>query len=87
VNIIVQFLSNIFFLTPFCIVSKWNSLESILAQVLLHQELKPTKYNSFKDRQDVKDAQEKQNSKELMQRDSKNYYSRKKKIMEKLCFN
>jgi hypothetical protein len=87
VNIIVQFLSNTFFLTPFCIVSKWNNLESIIAQVLLHQKLKPTKYNSFKDRQDAQDAQEKQNSKKFMQRDSKNRYSRKKKRMEKFCFN
>jgi TRAP-type mannitol/chloroaromatic compound transport system permease small subunit len=39
-NIIIQILSNIFFLTPFCIVSKWNNSESILAEMLLHQEFK-----------------------------------------------
>jgi TRAP-type mannitol/chloroaromatic compound transport system permease small subunit len=37
-NRTIEILSNIFFFTPFCIVSKWNRLESILTKVLLDQK-------------------------------------------------
>jgi TRAP-type mannitol/chloroaromatic compound transport system permease small subunit len=46
-NITIKILSNIFFLAPFCTVSKWNSLENILTKVLLDQELQPTKHKTY----------------------------------------
>ncbi len=46
---------------------------------MLDQKLKTIEYNSFKNKQDAKDAHKKQDFEELMQRDSKSCHFKKNK--------